>query len=404
MRNLGVIGILASLCGAFILAMPLGIGWAQEEGVTDTTVKIGSINDTTGGLAAYGNTRVEAHKALINHINDQGGINGRKVIYINESDNYEPTKTVLAFKKLMEVDKIFCMASVLGVTNTMAIAPEVQSRKVPYLMIGGNSSKLFFPPQRYIFGIWPTYEHFQQIILDFIADELKMPNAKIAHIHQETESGRDSVRGMDAYLPKYPGMKLVARESFKYGTLDYSATVFKAKEAKPDVVVMSTILTQSAAITKEMEKIGWKPIVVMDAANPDPKLPALGGTSVEGAYIQANFPMMDHDVPGVLLMKEVIKKYFPDSKINPSPYGLSGFIEMQLALEGVKRAGRNLTREGLIEAMHNAFKGVDIGSVPPVTYGPDKHWGSNQSYFLQVKGGKLLKVTGWRAPKYPMEK
>jgi branched-chain amino acid transport system substrate-binding protein len=220
MRRLISRTVLASLCGVFILVMPLGVGWGQEEGVTDTTVKIGSINDTTGGLAAYGNTRVEAHKALINHINDQGGINGRKLIYINESDNYEPTKTVLAFKKLMEVDKVFCMASVLGVTNTMAIAPEVQSRKIPYLMIGGNSSKLFFPPQRYIFGIWPTYEHFQQIILDFIADELKMPNAKIAHIHQDTESGRDSVRGYGTLiLPKYPGMKLVAREAFKYGTL-----------------------------------------------------------------------------------------------------------------------------------------------------------------------------------------
>ncbi|MGQ9654506.1 MAG: ABC transporter substrate-binding protein, partial [Thermodesulfobacteriota bacterium] len=135
-----------------------------------------------------------------------------KIVYVNESDNYEPAKAVLAFKKLLDVDKVFCFVSGLGVAPTNAVVPEVQNRKVPYLMIGGNASKFFFPPKRYVFGVWATFEDYMRLLVDYVAIDLKMPNARVAHIFQDDETGRDSQKGFEEQVAKYPGMVIVATE------------------------------------------------------------------------------------------------------------------------------------------------------------------------------------------------
>lgn len=372
--------------------------WA-EVGVTDNSILIGSIQDTTGAVAAFGISRLEAIKALLNHVNEQGGVNGRKILYVSESDNYEPPKTVLAFKKLTEVDKVFCIVGPLGVPNIMAMIPLAQERKIPTLFIGGNTSKLYNPPQRYIFGLWPAYEDFAKVLADYLAQDLKMPNAKVAHIHQDSDSGRDSLKGFQEQMAKhYPEMKLVASEGFKYGTVDFSANVYRMREANPDVVVFSTIFTYSAQIAREMEKVGWRPVLLMDATSGDDRFIALGGSAVQGVVAQKTLPLMTEDVPGIRFYKELIKKYFPESKINPSQFGATGFVEMQLALEAIKRAGKELTREGLVQTLES-FRDVDIGSVPPVSYGPQKRWGLNQIILVKVQGNEFVKVTGWRGPR-----
>ena len=108
--------------------------------------------------------------------------------------------------------------------------------------------------------------------------------------------------------------------------------------------------------------------------------------------------MVESETTGVKFYKDVCRKYLPKSKINPSQAGIVGFIEMQLGLEAIKRCGRNLTREGLIDTLENSFKNVDLQSIPPVTYSPEKHWGLNQNIILKVEGGKFKQLTDWRAP------
>ena len=125
----------------------------------------------------------------------------------------------------------------------------------------------------------------------------------------------------------------------------------------------------------------------------------LGGSTVEGAISQMIYPMLEENTPGVNFYKEVCKKYIPDSKRNPSPDGISGFLEMQLGLEAIKRAGRNLTREGLIDTLEHSFKNVDIQSIPPVTYSPEKHWGLDQTILVKVQNGKFVKVADYRSPR-----
>lgn len=382
--------------GTFMLFMGAA---AAEVGVTDTTIKIGNISDTTGPIAAYGVPRTEAAKALCQSINDAGGINGRKLIFLHENDAYKPPNTVLAFKKLVEMDQVFGFIGSLGVATTMAVVPEIQSRKVPYIFPGGNSGKLFNPPMRYIFGINPSYEDFMRILIDRVALDFKMPNAKIAHIQQDDETGHDSHRGVLAQLPKYPGMKLVSHEIVKRGTVDVSSQVANMRKANPDVILMSPIFVTNAMIAKEIQKIGWKPLMMMNASSGSPAIIKLGGPAVEGAIVQICQKNLEDDIPANHFYKEVMKKYLPDSKTNPSQYGATGFNEVLVAVEGLKRAGRDLTREGYIDAMET-LKDFEIGgSIPPQTYGKDIRQGTNKLIHVKVQDGKFVNDTDWVGPK-----
>ncbi|MFC1824693.1 ABC transporter substrate-binding protein [Thermodesulfobacteriota bacterium] len=397
MRNCRSTLFVLVFAGIFALLMGPGLVSA-EVGVTETTIKIGNIQDTTGMIAGYGLSRVEATKALFQYINDEGGIHGRKLVLAHESDDYRPANTIIAFKKLVEVDKVFAFIECLGVSNAMAIAPDVQRRKIPFTMMGGMSSKLYEPPRRYIFGLWPSYVDFHQTLVNYLARDLKMPKAKVAFLYQDSESGMDSKKGFLKGVDKYPEMKVVAMEKFDRRLVDYSAPVYKMRQAKPDAILVACVFTQGAAISKEIKKVGWKPLILLDAANGDPLLIRLGGPAVEGVHAQKTLPPLSEDLPGINFYKTAIKKYYPKSKINPSLFGGTGFIEMWVGIEGLKRAGRNLTREGYIDALES-FRNVEFGGmIPPVSYGPDKHWGQNKVLHAQVQGGKWVMKTGWRGP------
>ena len=100
---------------SLFLSLPIPSGSVTGDvGIPDTTITIGTINDTTGPIAGFGIPRVESMKAIIHHYNDQGGINGRKILYVNESDDYKAARAASAFKKMVEIDKIFCLSGTLG--------------------------------------------------------------------------------------------------------------------------------------------------------------------------------------------------------------------------------------------------------------------------------------------------
>ncbi|MFC1825413.1 ABC transporter substrate-binding protein [Thermodesulfobacteriota bacterium] len=390
------------IVGSFIFFMSINLGLAGEVGVTDTTVTLGSIYQVTGIGAQWGIARNESHGALLKYINEKGGIHGRKIIIRHENDNFEPPRSILAFKKLVEVDKVFAFVSGFGGRTMDAVVPLAQKAKIPYLFFSGNSGSYIWPVKRYIFPWMPLYEDFPRVQVDYLANDLKKPNARIAYVYSDSVAGKGAQRGLLHQIKTfYPGMKIVGSEKIQYGALDMSAQVFKLRKEKPDVVMVFCYLTDAAKFAQEMEKVGWKPphVMLYAGASADVKLIELAGSAVEGAYGQYVFPSVENDMPGVNFYKEVCKKYLPGNKKHPSQPGLLGFIELQLALEALKLAGRNLTRESFVDTLENRFKNVDLQSIAPVTYAPDKHWGLNHTFLTRVQGQKFIKVTGWRAPK-----
>ena len=387
----GFIGIILGIC-FFITAIPL----YAEVGVTDTSVKVGCIADTTGPIAGMGIHFVHGVECLVKNINDTGGIHGRNIIFRHESDNYSPPQAMAITKKLAFSDKVFCFVATLGATQTMAQIPLFQKEKIPLIGPGGSELKFGFPPKRYIFAIHPSNQSYGQCMVDFMVHDLKSKNKKASMIFQQGFIGDANKEGVDKQMSKY-GLKLVASAGYKRGAVDLSSHVLKCKNAGAEVLFIGGMSAQASLILKEAAKISWKPTVILHPGAADTRFIKLGGSAVEGAFVCQNAQdPQTSSLPGVIKYKNLLKKYYPKSP--PTNWGISGYVAMAVLEKGLQDAGKNLTREGLVNALEN-LKEFKTDVLPPITYGPNNRLGANMSFFVKVIDGKFVKQTDYRHPR-----
>jgi ABC-type branched-subunit amino acid transport system substrate-binding protein len=386
-------GVLFCLVG-FVVVITSATVLAANEGVTDTSVKIGSILDQTGPIAYYGKVSAQAIIASAKEINSKGGINGRKIIFASESDEYNPAKHLAAAKKLVEKDKILCFTNNLGVANAIALLPYLQKKKVPSIAIMGSSSKLIGQPYVYLMGT--GYDWQGQCITDFIANDLKKKDASIGFIVQADESGRDYLKGAQRQMKKYPGLKTALVEEVPRRALDVSATILKVKSANPDVVVIAgPHVGNVAKLKKEAFKLGWKPTFVISVHAADVAFPYLAGPAAEGDYVLALYPLLDSGDPVVKEYATTVKKAFPKAKLNTIAF--SSYLHFKVTADAIQRAGRDLTRERLVDVLEilrdPQLKNVYI----PLGYG--RVLGGTKAFFSQVQNGKFVQVRDPQPPK-----
>ena len=378
----------------FLFSMA-GIGLA-EVGVTDTTIKIGVIVDLAGPVAFMGKSVESGMKSLVSKINDGGGIHGRKIIPIFEDNSFSPPKHVAALKKIMERDKVFCFVGNLGTTTNSTTVMITEEAKIPVVAPIGAGTKMFKPPKRYMFCVYATQYYFGRTLVDFIANDLKGKDSRIGILYQDDETGRDALRGIEFQMKKY-GMKLAAKEYHKRGALDLGIQVAKLKQAKCDIVISyPPMASPTAMFLTELGKIGWKPQVVIGPPPSDYKLIELAGKkNCEGVIASMCYPLLTENNAGVIEHKATMKKYNPKAKV--SNYSFPGYISMKLAEVALRKTGRNLTREGLINTLES-LKNYDMGPFP-VTFGPKERLGQKKSFFNRIRNGEFIKLTDWRAPK-----
>jgi len=368
----------------------IGLGRA-EVGITDRSIKVGTVVDTTGPLAFFGSTIKAAIEAYFKMVNGQGGIHGRRLELVQESDNYEPARSVAALKKIITRDEVFCFIANMGTGSVMAQVPIIEEEKIP--LIGPVTSGPFVkePPKRYIFPTISTYDIHGMSMIDFIFNHLKKSHPKIGLIGSES-LGPLVEAGMEKEITKFKS-SIEAKVRFADKEVDFSSHVIKLQKANVDPVVIVGIYGQTAKILSEMPKLGWKPTVVINASAADPKLLELSGIAGEGAFVQMAFAMYTDDPPGVREYRELMAKYAPDAKLsNFAMWG--GFISAKLLTEGLRRAGKDVTREKLVEAMETIsdFK-TDV--FPPISYGPKVRAGASGAYYAEIEGDRFKKFTDW---------
>jgi branched-chain amino acid transport system substrate-binding protein len=362
-----------------------------EIGVTDQSIKVGTVVDTTGPLTFYGSTIKAAIEAYFKMINAQGGIYGRRLELVQESDNYEPARSVAALKKIITRDRVFCFISNMGTGSVMAQVPIIEEEKIP--LIGPVTSAAFVkePPKKYIFPTISTYDTHGMSMIDYIFNHLKISNPKIGLIGSES-LGPLVEAGMEKEIKKFKS-SIEMKVRFPDKEVDFSSHVIKLQKANVDPVVIVGIYGQTAKVLLEMQKLGWKPTVIVNASAADPKLLELSGAAGEGAFVQMAFAMYTDEAPGIREYRELMTKYAPDSQLsNFAMWG--GFISAKLLAEGLRRTGKDVTREKLVNAMETItdFK-TDV--FPPISYGPKMRAGASGAYYAKIEGGKLIKVKDW---------
>ena len=377
---------LLSLAAASMVAGP---AIAAEPGITKDKIVIGAFMPLQGGLAAGANQMRDGADAYFQEQNAKGGINGRKIEWRVENDSYNPQQTIAVTKKLVDRDGVFAIVSTLGTATGLAVLPFLAQRKVPLINPAGGHALLNDPKDANVFGLLPLGPANGTVIANYALD--KMQAKRIAVFFQNDQFGQDPRDGVNEVL-KARGMTTVAEASYVPSDIDVSAQVIKLRDANPDVVVIAAIPKQGALFLQEAAKLGWKPKFIGLNTMGDPYTGELAGSSIDGVTV-AIFTAVD-TMPNEKVQEanKVILKYHPNTK--PGYWTYLGYAGAAVFAEGAKIAGPELTREKLIAAIET-MGDFQTGVVPPLSFGPGKHGGSNKFGIAQWQNGKLVVLEGW---------
>lgn len=374
-----------------VIAMLAPAGMSQERGITATEIVIGTTMPTSGPAAFWGVPISGAMDAWFKYLNDQGGINGRRLRLVVKDDGYLPPRAVANTRELVERDNVFALASSLGTANVFAARDYVVETQTIWITpLAGVDIWAGFKNKKYIFATYPSYIEEGSMLVTYAAQNLKAKT--VAVFYQNDLYGQQGLLGVKRGLNKLPGVKLGAAVSYEVTDAEVTAQAQKMKESGADAVILYATPRAGALIVRDLAKLGYRPTLVSSFTLADPAMFALAGDAWNNVYLGAYFPLpgLDPRVDAVLATL---------SRINPalarSPFNAVagvGFIEA--FLEGVRRAGPNLTKDRVVAAMES-IKNWDGEVMRQVSFGPDRHQGTNRLYMIKAENGKYVKLTDW---------
>ncbi|GAC1652600.1 MAG: hypothetical protein NVS4B8_27950 [Herpetosiphon sp.] len=362
-------------------------------GVSETEIVIGSWGPQDGPAGAYG-VIDRTIAAYFKMVNDQGGINGRKVRFVYENDSYEPAKTVAAVKKLVEEDKVFAMLGGLGTRNNLAVMDYLVQNKVPHLGPATGTTALVQPLKRNIFAYQVNYQTEATLLTQYAVDTAK--SQKVAVFYQNDAFGKEGLDAINAELKKH---SLAEATPVSYETADtnYSAQALKLQSSGADTVFIWAVPKPGASIIAEMDKIGFKPKLLATAVVNDPSLFKLAGPGAEGLITSAWLPdFTDTSNPKVAEFQAFMKKNMPNEQIGG--FAETGFGQAQLMSDVLKRMGKDVTRDGLIKTLEGLQNYTD-NLLPSISYSPTDHQGSKAVLFQQARNNQFVKISDFKALK-----
>jgi ABC-type branched-subunit amino acid transport system substrate-binding protein len=382
MRLLSVIGL---VLGALATVVPA----AAEPGVSDSEIVVGCSNSFSGPLAFTGEQATRFGVDLyFKVVNDAGGIHGRNVRTVYYDDAYKPQEAVANTRKLVEQDGVFAVIAPQGTPPVVATLDYLESNKVPLLFPFQGSPVV--RGRKYVFAGMTLYDRQSRMMVDYLVGQRKYKT--FAALYQDDEYGKAFLGAFEKDLGRH-GLKLVAAEPVKRGVNDVSAQIAKLQAARPQVTFLVLTPTAGAQALKERQKIGWtETVMVSSGPLTDERYLALAGDAAEGVEGLSLWPdPVASDLPALKAYRDAMQRYFPRNE--PNRYSLSGYFAGMLFTEGARRAGRNLTRDGLVSALEG-IRNWENGILPPITIGSD-HETQRQGFWVKVERGHFKPLTDW---------
>lgn len=360
---------------------------AADVGVDKDTIKIGSSMILTGPAAFWGQGSDKGARAYFEHINEQGGIHGRKIEFINTDNRWEPATAVANVKKLVHRDQVFVLMGIQGSPNILAAEKVFANEGVPLIAPICTGDELVNPLRKYVFVVFTQYSDQARALVQYMAQDAKWKSSKFAVIYQNDIIGKDGLAGLRDQVQNHPEMKLVGSEHFERGATDFSSQVLKCRESGADALLLSCAVSQAAMIMKEAEKLDWNPQFMVLSGAADQKLVELAGTAAEGLLAGTNALLpTEKDSPEVKKVTQIVHKYYPKQEINVP--AVDGVAVAMITVEALTKAGPDPTRKKVMEALEG-MKNFETGLIPPVTFGPDIRQGTNGIFLYQVQQGKF---------------
>jgi len=383
-------------CGCFLAACPTTHAQGAP-GVTEKEILIGSCSALEGPSHFLGTETVNGAKAYFSMINDTGGVDGRKLRLISYDDSYDPAKTEACFNKLMD-QKIFALGFFVGTPTAVKYVPMAETNKIPLVGLFTGAQTLYVPMRHWVVNVRASYFDETREQIDGLWE--KLGYRKIGVIYPEDAFGAAVLEGVKAAL-KAHGAEPIAVGSYQRQTAQVGGAVDTVKAANPEAVIVVGPSNTVAPILRISHAKGWKPLFLTVSFVGTDELISEAAADADGVVItQVVPPYYLTDLKTVALFRRSLSKYFPSAQ--PNFVSLEGFVDAMVMVEGLKKAGKELTREGLIRGIESLHE-VDLGLGPQLIldYSAKDHKGFDHVIPTVVRGGRAVPFTDWStaAPK-----
>jgi branched-chain amino acid transport system substrate-binding protein len=339
----------------------LSIGPARAEkqygpGVTDTEIKIGNTVPYSGPASSYG-TIGKAEAAYFRMLNDQGGINGRKINFISYDDAYSPPKTVEQVRKLVEEDGVLLMLATLGTPTNSAIQRYLNQKKVPQLFVATGATK-WNDPSRFpwTMGWQPNYQSEGHVYAAYIIEH--QPNGKIGVLYQNDDFGKDYLKGVKDGLGTKAKSMLIVEAPYETTDPTVDSQIISMKSAGADVFINTGIPKFAAQAIRKAAEIDWKPLHILSSVGNSVGA-ALRPAGLENAKdIVSDFYIKDptdpqwKNDPGYQQWAAFMDKYYPEGDKTDAG-NVVGPSFCQTLVQILKQCGDNLSRENIMKEAAN---------------------------------------------------
>ena len=393
---------------ALAIALSVTSATAQKKydvGATDTEIKIGQTVPFSGPASAYAGIG-KTQAAYMKMINDQGGINGRKLNLIQYDDAYSPPKAVEQVRKLVEGDEVLFTFQIIGTPSNAAVQKYLNARKVPQLLASTGASR-FSDPQNapWTIAFNPNYQSEGRIYAKYIL--ANHPNAKIGIFYQNDDLGRDYITGLKSGLGDKAASMIVAEVSYELTDPTVDSQIVKLKAAGVDLLYNASTPKFAAQAIRKVADLDWHPVHILDInASPVSATLKPAGLDISKGIISTNYgkdpadPQWKDD-PGVKAYFAFMDKYYPEGdKLNT--VNTYGYSTAELLIQVLKQCGDDLTRENLMKQVTSLKKFVPSLALPgmSITTGPNDYRINKQMQMMKFNGerwelfGPIIEDTG----------
>jgi branched-chain amino acid transport system substrate-binding protein len=344
------------------LGLTLALAWlagparAADPGVTATEIKIGHTNPYSGPASAYG-TIGKALGAYFRKVNDEGGVNGRKITFITYDDGYTPPKTVEMVRKLVEQDQVLLLFNTLGTPTNSAIHKYMNQQKVPHLFVATGATKWGDPKNfPWTMGWQPPYQAEGKIYAQYVMKNLTDP--KIGILYQNDDYGKDYVKGLKDALGDAAKKLIVLEQSYETTDPTIDSQIVNLKTSGANVFYNVTIPKFAVQAIKKAHDIGWKPLHLLNSVS------SSVGVVLKPAGLEASkgllttFYIKDPTDPQWKATPEYkdwlawMKKYYPEGNIEDG-FNVYGYSVAQTLAHVLKQCGNDLSRENVMKQAAN---------------------------------------------------
>jgi branched-chain amino acid transport system substrate-binding protein len=344
------------VCAAGALVLATVASGAGAPGVSSSEVLIGGTTPLSGPASAY-QSIAKGAAAYFRYVNAHGGVNKRKIKYVYKDDGYDPSKTVELTRELVQQDKVFAIFNSLGTEHNLATRSYLNALKVPQLFVASGATTFGKDHKQYpwTIGYQPNYRAEGTIYGRYVAKT--SPKARIGVLYQNDDYGKDLLAGLRNGLGKKKVKRIVAKQNYDVTDPDVKSQIAKLKGAKANTLMLFATPKFAIQAYVYARNLGWRPKVYVNAVSSAANILGLATAATSKRQTEGSIsivflkdPTDAHwkKDPGVKLYRSIMKRYKGG---NPNDvYAVYGMSVAHTFVAALKKAGRNLTRPGLMRA------------------------------------------------------